>query len=48
MTDRVVQSGIVVALALRAKGAAVSGRPRGVEHNVDEVDSWTLGYWSRE
>jgi peptide/nickel transport system substrate-binding protein len=48
MNDLVVQSGIVVPFALRAKAAAMSTRLRGVEHNVYEVDFWNLASWYRE
>lgn len=48
MNDLVVQSGVVVPFALRARAAALSSRLRGVEHNVYEVDFWNLAYWSRE
>jgi peptide/nickel transport system substrate-binding protein len=43
MNDLVIQSGIVIPIALRAKAAAMSNRLRGIEHNPYEVD-----FWSRE
>jgi peptide/nickel transport system substrate-binding protein len=48
MNDLVVQSGIVIPIALRAKAAAISNRLRGIEHNPYEVDFWNLPFWSRE
>src|SRR5262247_3270371 len=48
MNDLVVQSWIVVPIALRAKAAAMSTRMRGMEHNVYEVDFWNLAMWSKE
>jgi peptide/nickel transport system substrate-binding protein len=48
MNDLVVQSGIVIPIALTAKASAVSNRLRGVEHNPYEVDFWSLPYWYRE
>ena len=48
MNDLVVQSGIVVPMALRAKAAAMSTRLRGVEANPYEIDFWNVAYWSRE
>jgi hypothetical protein len=44
----VVQSGIVIPIALTAKASAMSNRLRGVEHNPYEVDFWSLPYWYRE
>jgi peptide/nickel transport system substrate-binding protein len=48
MNDLVIQSGIVIPIALRAKAAAMSNRLRGIEHNPYEVDFWNLPFWSRE
>jgi hypothetical protein len=36
------------AIVGRAKGAVMSTRLRGSEHNVDEVDFWNVAFWSRE
>ncbi|HXD99560.1 MAG TPA: peptide ABC transporter substrate-binding protein [Candidatus Acidoferrum sp.] len=47
MNDLVVQSGIVVPIALRAKAAAISNRLRGVEHNPHDIDFWNVAAWSR-
>ena len=48
MNDLVVQSGIVIPIALLAKAAAISNRLRGIEHNPYEVDFWNLPFWYRE
>jgi peptide/nickel transport system substrate-binding protein len=48
MNDLVIQSGILVPIALRAKAAAMSTRLRGIEHNPYEVDFWNVAYWGRE
>ena len=48
MNDLVIQSGILVPIALRAKAAAMSHRLRGIEHNPYEVDFWNLASWYRE
>ena len=48
MNDLVVQSGIVIPIALTAKASAMSNRLRGVDHNPYEVDFWSLPYWYRE
>ncbi len=48
MNDLVVQSGIVIPIALTAKASAMSRRLRGVAHNPYEVDFWDLPYWYRE
>ena len=48
MNDLVVQSGIVVPIVLRAKAAAMSTRLKGVEHNVYEIDFWSVASWYRE
>ena len=42
MNDLVIQSGILIPIALRAKAAAISSRLRGVEHNAYDVDFWNL------
>ena len=48
MNDLVVQSGILIPIALTAKASAMSNRLRGVDHNPYEVDFWSLPYWYRE
>jgi len=48
MNDLVVQSGILVPIALSAKASAMSKALRGVDHNPYEVDFWSLPYWYRE
>jgi len=48
MNDLVLQSGILVPIALRAKAAAISNRLRGMQHNPFDVDFWNLPYWYRE
>ena len=48
MNDMVVQSGILVPIALSAKASAVSNRLRGIEHNPYEVDFWSLAFWYKE
>ena len=48
MNDLVVQSGMVIPIALTAKASAMSNRLRGVDHNPYEVDFWSLPYWHRE
>ena len=48
MNDLVVQSGILVPIALRAKAAAISKKLRGIQHNAFDVDFWNLAYWYRE
>jgi len=48
MNDLVVQSGVVIPIALRAKAAAISSRLRGIEHNPYDVDFWNLAFWTRE
>jgi len=48
MNDLVIEHGIVVPIALRAKAAAISNRLRGIEHNPYDLDFWNLPYWSRE
>jgi len=48
MNDLVIQNGIVIPIALRAKAAAISSRLRGIEHNAYDVDFWNLAFWYRE
>jgi peptide/nickel transport system substrate-binding protein len=48
MNDLVVQSGIVIPIALSAKASASSNRLRGIEHNPYEVDFWSLPFWYSE
>jgi peptide/nickel transport system substrate-binding protein len=48
MNDLVVQNGVVIPIALRAKAAAISKRLRGVEHNAYDLDFWNVASWYRE
>ncbi len=48
LNDLIVQSGIVVPIALRAKAAALSTKLRGVSHNPYEIDFLSVAMWSRE
>ena len=48
MNNLVVQNGVVIPIALRAKAAAISNRLRGIEHNAYDIDFWNLGSWWRE
>jgi peptide/nickel transport system substrate-binding protein len=45
MNDLVVQSGIVVPIALRAKAAASASLLRGTDLNPYEIDLWNVGAW---
>ena len=48
MNDIVVQNGIVIPLAQRAKGAAMVTKLRGVETNPYDLDVWNIASWYRE
>jgi peptide/nickel transport system substrate-binding protein len=48
MNDLVVQSGIVIPIALRAKAVAIGNRLRGIEHNAHDIDFWNIAAWRRE
>ena len=48
LNDLIVQSGIVVPIALRAKAAALSTKLRGVSHNPYEIDFGSVAMWARE
>jgi peptide/nickel transport system substrate-binding protein len=48
MNDIVVQKGVVIPLAQRAKGAALASRLRGVETNAFDLDFWNIASWYRE
>jgi peptide/nickel transport system substrate-binding protein len=48
LNDLIIQNGIVVPIALRAKAAAHSNKLRGVAHNPYEIDFWNVAMWSRE
>jgi peptide/nickel transport system substrate-binding protein len=49
MNDIVVQNGIVVPIAMRARGSALSRTLRNAETNpYAEIDFWNIGTWYRE
>jgi peptide/nickel transport system substrate-binding protein len=48
MNDIVVNNGVVIPIAQRAKAAAVSSKLRGAEANPYELDVWNIAYWYRE
>jgi peptide/nickel transport system substrate-binding protein len=48
MNDIVVNNGVVIPIAQRAKAAAVASKLRGAEANPYELDVWNIAYWYRE
>src|SRR6185503_5800108 len=48
MNDIVVNNGVVIPIAQRAKAAAVAAKLRGAEANPYELDVWNIAYWYRE
>ncbi len=48
MNDIVVQNGIVIPIAQRAKAAAIGAKLRGAETNPYELDFWNIAYWTKE
>jgi hypothetical protein len=49
MNDIVVQDGIVVPIAMRARTSALSRALRNAETNpYSEIDFWNIGAWYRE
>jgi peptide/nickel transport system substrate-binding protein len=48
LNDIVIQQGVVIPIAIRAKGAAVSAKLRGFETNPYDLDFWNIAYWTRE
>jgi peptide/nickel transport system substrate-binding protein len=48
MNDIVVQNGIVVPIAMRAKATAMAKNLRNAETNPYEVDFWNIAAWHRE
>ena len=48
MNDLVLQHGVVVPIALRAKASAQAAKLRNAETNPYELDFWNIAYWYRE
>ena len=48
MNDLVVQNGVVIPIAMRAKASAQTAKLRNAETNPYEVDFWNIAYWYRE
>jgi len=48
MNDIVVENGVVIPVAQRAKAAAVAAKLRGVETNPYDLDFWNIASWYRE
>jgi len=48
MNDIVVENGVVIPIAQRAKAAAVTAKLRGVETNPYDLDFWNIASWYRE
>jgi len=48
MNDLVLQQGVVVPIALRAKASAQTAKLRNAETNPYEVDFWNIASWYRE
>jgi len=48
MNDIVVQNGVVIPVAQRAKGAAIAAKLRGPETNPYDLDVWNIASWYRE
>jgi peptide/nickel transport system substrate-binding protein len=47
MNDIVVNNGVVIPIAQRAKAAAVASKLRGAEANPYDLDVWNIAYWYR-
>jgi len=48
MNDIVIQNGVVIPVAQRAKAAAITAKLRGAETNAFDLDFWNIATWSRE
>ena len=48
MNDIVIENGVVIPIAQRAKAAAITSRLRGVETNPYDLDVWNIASWYRE
>jgi peptide/nickel transport system substrate-binding protein len=48
MNDIVIQNGVVIPIAQRAKAAAITAKLRGAETNAFDLDFWNIATWSRE
>jgi peptide/nickel transport system substrate-binding protein len=48
MNDIIINNGVVIPIAQRAKGAAIAAKLRGVETNAYELDVWNIASWYRE
>ena len=48
MNDIVVENGVVIPIAQRAKAAAIASKVRGVETNPYDLDVWNIANWYRE
>jgi len=48
MNDIVIEKGVVIPIAQRAKGAAIAARLRGVETNAFDLDVWNIAHWYRD
>jgi peptide/nickel transport system substrate-binding protein len=48
MNDIVVENGVAIPVAQRAKAAAVAAKLRGVETNPYDFDFWNIASWYRE
>jgi peptide/nickel transport system substrate-binding protein len=48
MNDIVVQNGVVIPIAMRAKASAQTAKLRNAETNPYEIDFWNIAFWYRE